>query len=71
VKTARAGKFFGRELPAGADVTDDFNPDDMASMQMLLTKAVKLVPEKVEEKPEPEEKVEEKPAPKAAKRGSK
>lgn len=56
VKTARAGKFFGRELPAGADVTDDFNPADMASMQMLLTKAVKLVPEKVEDAPEPEAK---------------
>lgn len=52
VKTARAGKFFGRELPAGADVTDDFNPDDMTSMQMLLTKAVRLVPEKVEDAPE-------------------
>lgn len=45
VKTARAGKFFGKELPAGADVTDEFNPDDMTSMQMLLTKAVKLVVE--------------------------
>lgn len=45
VKTARAGKFFGQDLPAGADVTDDFNPDDMTSMQMLLTKAVKLVVE--------------------------
>lgn len=45
VKTARAGKFFGKELPAGADVTDEFNPDDMTSMQMLLTKAVKLVRE--------------------------
>lgn len=51
VKTARAGKFFGQELPAGADVTDEFNPDDMTSMQMLLTKAVKLVVEKVEDAP--------------------
>lgn len=51
VKTARAGKFFGQELPAGADVTDEFNPDDMTSMQMLLTKAVKLVLEKVEDAP--------------------
>lgn len=49
VKTARAGKFFGQELPAGADVTDEFNPDDMTSMQMLLTKAVKLVVEKMPE----------------------
>jgi hypothetical protein len=51
VKTARAGKFWGQELPAGADVTDNFDPDDMTSMQMLLTKAVKLVPEKVEDAP--------------------
>lgn len=51
VKTARPIKFQGKELPVDADITADWNPDDMSHMQMLLMKQVKLVREELPEEP--------------------
>lgn len=45
VKTARMGKYFGKELEAGADVTSDFNPLNPTHKNMLSTGALILVKE--------------------------
>lgn len=45
VKTARIGKYFGKELKAGDDVTEQFNPLNLDHKNMLATGALILVKE--------------------------
>jgi len=49
VKTARAGKYFGKECKAGDDLTAVFDPLNVTHKNMLDTGALILVAEKTKQ----------------------